>query len=102
MSINKETQERINFLFKTNSKMKEKLFKCDAEAIREVAILSQKGISPNAVKIAYESGDERAMKKLYEEAKRLLELQELYKELCIEFYSKTKETSESYNSEKSI
>ena len=95
MSISKETQERINFLFKTNSKMIEKLYKCDAEAIRKIGILSQRGINPDDVIVAYESSDPATMKYLYQQAKRLVELQKLYKELCLEYYNQTKDTKES-------
>lgn len=93
MSISKEKQERINFLFKTNPEMIEKLYECDAEAIREVGSLSQGGIDPEDVIVAYESGDPDTMNYLYQQAKRLVELQELYKELCFEFYKKTKDNS---------
>lgn len=34
MNISKETQEKINLLFKTKPEMIEKLCNCDAEAIR--------------------------------------------------------------------
>ena len=94
MGISKEIQERINLLFKTNSKMKEKLYKCDAEAIREIGILSQKGINPDDIIAAYESGDPSTMNYLYQQAKRLVGLQELYKELCFEYYTKIKATPE--------
>ena len=93
MSISKETQERINLLFKTNPEMIEKLYKCDAKAIREIGSLSQRGINPADVVVAYESGEPNTMNYLYQQAKRLVGLQELYKELCFEYYKKTKETS---------
>ena len=94
MSISKEIQERINLLFKTNSEMKEKLYKCDAGAIREIGRLSQRGINPDDVIAAYESGDPSTMNYLYQQAKRLIELQKLYKELCFEYYKKIKATPE--------
>lgn len=94
MGISKEIQERINLLFKTNSEMKEKLYKCDAEAIREIGILSQKGINPDDVIAAYESGDPSTMNYLYQQAKKMVGLQELYKELCFEYYKKIKATPE--------
>jgi len=94
MGISKEIQERINLLFKTNSEMKEKLYKCDAEAIREIGILSQKGINPDDVIAAYESGDPSSINYLYQQAKKLVGLQELYKELCFEYYKKIKATPE--------
>ena len=93
MIISKKTQEKINILFKNNSEMKEKLYNCDADAIREIGINSQKGINPDDVIAAYESKDSNTMNYLYQQAKRLVGLQELYKELCFEYYKKTKETS---------
>lgn len=103
MGISKEIQERINLLFKTNSEMKEKLYKCDPEAIREIGMLSQRGINPDDVIAAYESGDSSTMNYLYQQAKRLVELQKLYKELCFEYYKKIKdtpETVENFNSKR--
>ena len=94
MIISKENQERINFLFKTNPEMIEKLYKCDEQAIREIGSISQKGINPNDVISSYESNDPSAMKNLYQQAKRLVGLQELYKELCFEYYKKTKTTTD--------
>ena len=94
MSISKETQEKINLLFKLDSEMIEKLSNCDADAIREIGIISQKGINPDDVIVAYESGDKDTMDYLYQQAKRVAGLQELYKELCFEYYRKTKDTPE--------
>ena len=88
MNISKENQEKINLLFKNDPEMIEKLCKYDAEAIREVGILSQRGINPDDVIVAYESDDSSTMNYLYQQAKRLVELQELYKELCFEYYKK--------------
>ena len=92
MSISKETQEKINLLFKNDPEMIEKLYKCDAEAIRKVGSLSKRGINPDDVILAYESEDPSTMNFLYQQAKRLVELQELYRELCFEYYQKTKDT----------
>jgi len=94
MNISKELKERINHIFKTNPEMIEKLYNCDAEAIREIGRLSQRGINPDDVVAAYESGDHSTMNYLYQQAKRLVELQELYKELCVEYYNNTKDTPE--------
>ena len=94
MSLSKETEEKINFLFKNNPEMKDKLCNCDAEAIREIGSLSQRGINPDDVVAAYESKDKDTMNYLYNQAKRLVLLQELYKDLCLEFYKKTKEKTE--------
>ena len=82
MCISKETQEKINFLFENNPEMKEKLYTCDAESIRKVASLSQTRINPGGFIAAYESNDPNAMNAFYQQAKRLVGLQELYRELC--------------------
>lgn len=95
MSVSKGTSEKINFLFKNNPEMIEKLYNCDDEAIRKVGSLSQRGINPDDVIAAYESNEPSTMNYLYQQAKRLVELQELYKELCFEYYKKIKHTSES-------
>ena len=94
MELSKGTQEKINFLFKTNSEMIEKLYRCDVDAIREIGSLSQKGINPDDVIVAYESGNPNNIEYLYQRAKRLVGLQELYKEMCFEYYKKTKENPE--------
>lgn len=74
--------------------MIEKLYQCDAEAIREIESLSQRGINPDDVIAAYESGEPSTMDYLYQQAKKIVGLQELYKELCFEYYKKIKETPE--------
>ena len=94
MELSKEIQEKINLLFKTDSEMKEKLYECDADTIREIGRISQIGIVPNDIIVAYISDDPSMMKYLYEKAIRLVELQELYRGLCFEYYKKTKENNE--------
>ena len=74
--------------------MIKKLYDCDADAIREIGSLSQRGISPEDIIVAYESRDSSTINYLYHQAKRLVELQELYKDLCIEYYNKTKDTTD--------
>ena len=91
MSISQENQEKINVLFKTNPEMIEKLNRCDADAVREVGRLSQRGINPDDVIAACESGDPDTMNYLYQQAKRLIGMQELYKDLCFEYYMKLKD-----------
>ena len=93
MSVSKEIQEKINLLFQTNPEMKDRLYNCDAEAIREIGSLLQRRINTDDVVVAYESGDQDTMNYLYQQAKRLVGLQELYKDLCFEYYNKTKNTS---------
>ena len=98
MSISNKTQEKIKFLYENDHEMREKLYELDADAIRKVGILSQRGINPDDVIVACESNDQSTMNYLYQQAKRLVGLQELYKELCIEYYNKIKDTSESIES----
>ena len=52
--------------------MKEKLYKRDPDAIRQIGSILQKGISPDDVVVAYESGDSSTMSYLYQQAKSLL------------------------------
>ena len=94
MYISKEIKEKITLLFKTDHEMIEKLYNCDVSAIREIGILSHKGINPNDVIVAYESENQSAINDIYQQAKRLVELQELYKELCYEYYQKQEASSE--------
>lgn len=93
MGISKKTKEKINLLFEGNPEMIEKLYKCDVETIREIGINSQKGINPVDVITAYESGDSNTMNALYQHSKKLVGLQELYKELCLEYYKETEKIS---------
>ena len=59
--------------------LKQKLLKGDVESIRQIASISQKGINPKDVIEAFESN---SFEEVYKEAQRLLELEQLYKELC--------------------
>lgn len=88
MSLSKELQEKINILFESDDETRKKLLACDADTIRQIGSLSQKGINPEDIIYAYESND-TAMARLYENAKKIVELKKLYKDLCLE-YSKVK------------
>jgi hypothetical protein len=57
-------------------------------------IISQKGMNPEDIVDAYESNDSETMKYLYMKAQKLIELQKLYKELCLEYYNATKDKGE--------
>ena len=94
MNISKELQEKINLLFKNNEELRERLLSGDANAIREIGSISQKGMNPEDIVAAYESNDSEAMKYLYEKAKKLVELQKLYKDLCLEYYNSTRDEGE--------
>ena len=99
MSISQKTQERIHTLYETDPEMIEKLNKFDGEAIRKVGSDSQKGLNPETFVVAYESGEESAINEIYQQAKKLVEQRELYKELCFEYYIHHQEDSE--NAERS-
>lgn len=74
-----ELKEKIEINFKIYSDLKNKLLSGDLDAIRQVGIMSQKGIAPEDVIEAYESNN---MDYLYNQAKKKVKLQEIYKELC--------------------
>lgn len=86
MNISKELQKKINVLLNNNEDLKEKILEGDSTAISQVGLISQKGIRAEDIVDAYEKNDTETMKNLYEKAKRILELQELYKELCLAYY----------------
>ena len=59
--------------------------------LEKLVQLHKKRINPDDVIIAYESDDPTVMKYLYQQAKKLKELQDLYKKLCFEYYTKDEE-----------
>lgn len=84
-----KTQKKIKKLFKNDSEIIEQLLSGNAEVIskatRKIGGISQEGIDPEDVVVAFESNDSDTMNYLYNQSKRLIELQELYQELCSEF-----------------
>lgn len=96
MVLSSEIQNKIKILFENDSVIREQLLSGDADAIRKIGSMSQKGINPEDIVAAFESNDPDTMNYLYVQSKRLIELHELYKELCYEFYKNT----EHYNSKK--
>lgn len=85
MELSKELQEMIKIIFEEDEEFIGKLLLLDAEAIRQVGIMSQQGIEPKEVVYAYESNDKNEIKNIYNQAKRQLLLQKLYKRLCTEY-----------------
>ena len=77
--ISNELKEKIEKNFKAYSDLKNKLLSGDADAIRQVGFKSQRGIEPEDVIEAYESNN---IDYLYKQAKKMVELQKIYKELC--------------------
>lgn len=90
MMLSKQTQDKINKLFKNDEETRIKLLNVDADAIREIGSKSQKGIPFEDVVAAYESQDPKVMEYLYKQAKRLEGYQELYNELCYAYYEEVK------------
>ena len=84
MNFSKELQEKINMLFADKDEIREKLLEGDVETIRKIGSASQKGMKPEDIVEAYESNDSETMENLYKKAKKLIELQKLYKDLCLE------------------
>ena len=89
MILSRETQERIKELFKGNEEMKVKLLSADPDAIREVGVLSQMRITPEDVVSSFDSNDKEAMQNLYNKAKIMLGLRDLYKIMCEEYSRNT-------------
>ena len=81
--LSQELQNKIKRLLNTEEDLKQKLLKGDVDSIRLIASISQKGINPKDVVEAFESNSFEAV---YKEAQRVLELEQLYKELCFEYY----------------
>lgn len=90
MNISEELERKINLLFKNNKEIRDKLLSGDVDTIREIGSISQKGINPTDVIVAYESNDGVSLEALYDKARKLIELQKIYKELCLEYYNKSK------------
>ena len=85
MNLSKELQETINELFENNEEIKGKLLSGDVDTIRKIGSVSQKGMEPDEIVNAYESNDSEMMENVYKKAKKLVELQKLYKDLCLEY-----------------
>ena len=94
MNTSEELKTKIKLLFKNNEEVRDKLLAGDANTIKEIGSISQKGIDPADVVVAYNSNDSEAMKALYDKAQKLIELQKIYRELCLEYYNKAKEEDE--------
>ena len=94
MNLSKEVQEKINILFENNEEIRGKLLEGDTETIRQIGLESQKGMNPEDIVDAYESNDDKIMEYLYKKAKKLVELQRLYKDLCLEYSKENRSDNE--------
>lgn len=95
MNFPKDLQDKINLLFQNDKNIREKLLSGDADVIRHIGSISQKGISPEDIVLAFDSKDSDTMDYLYKKAKKMVELKQLYKDLCIAYsIEKKKEKSD--------
>ena len=79
MQVSEELKQKVEKYYKNNIELKNKLLSGDAEAIRQMGIWAQKGISPEDVVEVYETDN---IDYLYRQAKKKMELREVYNELC--------------------
>lgn len=91
MRLSAELETKIRILFENNQEVREELLAGNPDTIREIGAISQKGINPEDIVEAYENNDGK-IDELYKKAKMMLELQKLYRELCLE-YGKTRNES---------
>ena len=78
-------QNKIKMLFKNDKVMMERLLAGDADAVRELGSLSQRGIDPENVIEAINSGDVETLNYLKKQAEKMIQYKRLYKRLCLEF-----------------
>lgn len=78
-------QNKIKILFKNDKVMMERLLAWDANAVRELGCLSQRGIEPENVVEAINSGNIETLNYLKKQAEKMIEYKRLYKRLCLEF-----------------
>ena len=81
MVYTKETTKKIKELLKTNPELKDKILSGDLDAIRDIGIISGRGITPEEVVAMIDNGKQE---ELYNYAKKLIGLRELYMSLCLE------------------
>lgn len=77
--ISDELKKKIEVNFKDANNFRVKLLSGDVDAIHKLAIISHQRIKPEDIIEAYESDN---MDMLYSHAKKMVHMQEIYKELC--------------------
>ena len=88
MAYSKETKEKIDLLLSGNDELRKRILDNDAKAISELVTIYSRGISSGDIVRACESGK---IEELYERAKKMEGIRELYKTLCEEYYSEQEE-----------
>ena len=91
MRLSAELETKIRILFENNQEVREELLAGNPDTIREIGFMSQRRIEPQEIVEAYENNDGK-IDELYKKAKMMLEVQKLYRELCLE-YGKSKNES---------
>ena len=79
MNISDELRAKVERLLANNETLRNQILNGDYEAIRKIGSISQHGIKPEDVIKAHNNNE---MGKLYERARNLIELREVYSELC--------------------
>ena len=74
-----DLQEKINMLFEDDEDMKNRLLNGDEDAIQNLVIMTRTNIDPLDIISAYES---KEFKPLYEKAKKIVQIKQLYIEMC--------------------
>lgn len=82
--MSNELRERIKQNLLIDDDIKKKLLSGDVEIIRKIGVISQTGIKAKDIVYSYENNE---IEKLYKRAKQMLQLQQLYNELCEEYYA---------------
>ena len=85
MNFSEELKAKIRILFENNEDVKEKLLAENPDTIREIGFMSQRRIEPQEIVKAYESGNKNEIEELYKKAKMMIEIQKLYRELCLAY-----------------
>lgn len=83
MELSNELVLKIDRLLKNNDELKKRIKSGDSGAIQEIGYISQQRIEPKYIVECYEND---TIDNLYKKAKQLMELQELYNELCDMYY----------------
>ena len=79
MKVPKEIEEKIRTIFKYNEELKNQLLNGDESAIQQLAIISGMGFDSKDIVESFDCGTEQY---LYKKAKEMLQIRELYRDLC--------------------
>ena len=91
MKLSDELIQKINKVLINYEALKEKILSGDIDSIRTLGHISQQGLTPESIIKFYESGQTA---QLYKYAQHLIEMKQLYYELCNACYEQTKNNQE--------